>query len=185
MDLDFLRFTPVPLRARRDGWPPALQRRFILNLARGMSAREAAQRVGRSRQSAYALLGRPGAEGFGRAWDAAIAFAQEARAAPRVPQTGLPGGLGEIWVPRTYRGRLIGYVVREDLSGAMAKLAALDRMAERLDRLDSDAPDFEELVDLIAAGLGAEIDNMDRIRRANGSRSSISGRPFDSPRPTR
>lgn len=185
MDLDFLRFAPVPLRARRDGWPPVLQRRFILNLARGMSAREAARSVGRSRQSAYALFGRPGAEGFARAWDMAIEFARQARAAPAVPRSGLPGGLNEVWVPRTYRGRLIGYVVREDLSGAMAKLAALDRMADRLGPPDPDAPDFEELVALIAAGRGAEIDNMDRIRRANASSASISGRPFDSPRPTR
>lgn len=173
-NLDFLRFAPVPLRARRDGWPPLLQRRFILNLARGMSASEAAQRVGRSRQSAYALRGRSGAQSFTRAWDAATAFAQAARAAPRSPHTGLPGGLDEIWVPRTYRGRLIGYVVREDVAGARAKLAALDRMAERLGTPDFNAPDFEELVDLIAAGRGAEIDNMDRIRRASVSTSSIS-----------
>ena len=176
MDLDFLRFPPVPIRARRDGWPPVLQRRFVLNLARGMSAREAAQRVGRSRQSAYALRDRPGAEAFSRAWDLAVEFAREARATPSVPRTGLPGGPGEIWVPRTYRGRLVGYVVREDISGAMQKLAALDRMADRLGPPDPDAPDFEELVALIAAGRGAEIDNMDRIRRAKRSTSSISGR---------
>ena len=152
MDLDFLRFAPVQTRARRDGWPPALQGRFILNLARGMSAREAAQRVGRSRQSAYALRDRSGAESFSRAWDLAVEFAREARAAPRVPRTGLPGGLNEIWVPRTYRGRLVGYVVREDISGAMQKLAALDRVAGRLEAPGQDVPDFEELVALIAAG---------------------------------
>jgi hypothetical protein len=176
MDLAFLRFSPVALRARRDGWPPVLQRRFILNLARGMSASEAARSVGRSRQSAYGLRDRPDAEGFSRAWDQAVEFARQARAAPRVPNTGLPGGLSEIWVPRTWRGRLVGYVVREDISGAMQKLAALDRMAERLGPPDPDAPDFEEMVALIAAGRGAEIDNMDRIRRAKRSTSSISGR---------
>lgn len=185
MDLDFLRFTPVPLRARRDGWPPVLQRRFVLNLARGMSAREAAKRVGRSRASAYALRDRPGGEGFGRAWDAAVEFARQARAAPAVPQTGLTAGIDSIWVPRTYRGRLVGYVVREDLRGAMRKLSELDRIAERLGPVDPDAPDFEDIVALIAAGRGAEIDKMDRNCRATRSSSSISGGPFDSPRRTR
>jgi hypothetical protein len=131
------------------------------------------------------LLGRPGAESFARAWDAAIAFAREARAAPKAPRTGLPGGLDEIWVPRTYRGRLIGYVVREDISGAMAKLAALDRIAERIGAYGSDAVDFEEMVALIAAGRGAEIDKIDRISRANASTPSISGVPFQNPHPNR
>jgi hypothetical protein len=174
-DLDFLRFTPVPLRARRDGWPPVLQRRFILNLARGMGASEAARAVGRSRQSVYGLRDRPGADAFVRAWDRAIEFARATRAAPRAPRSGLPGGLDEIWVPRTYRGRLVGYVVREDVSGAMQRLAALDRVVDRLGPVDPDAPDFEDILDLIASGQGAEIDNMDRIRRAKASTSSISG----------
>lgn len=174
MDLDFLRFTPVPVRARRDGWAAGLQRRFILNLARGMSAREAAERIGRSRQSAYALRDRPGAESFSRAWDLAVDFAREARAAPRAPQSGLCAGIDTIWVPRTYRGRLVGYVVREDVSGAMQKLAALDRAADRLASSDLSPMDLEDMIDLIAAGRGAEIDNMDKIRRANASTSSSS-----------
>jgi hypothetical protein len=181
--LDFLRFTPVPLRARRDGWPPVLQRRFILNLARGMGASEAARSVGRSRQSVYALRDRPGAEAFARAWDRAIEFARAARAAPRAPRSGLPGGLDEIWVPRTYRGRLVGYVVREDVSGAFQRLATLDRVVERLGPVDPDAPDFEDIIDLIASGRGSEIDNMDKTRRATRSTSSISGEPFDSSNP--
>jgi hypothetical protein len=176
MDLGFLCFAPVPVRVRRDGWPPVLQRRFILNLARGMSARQAARAVGRSRQSAYALLDRAGSEGFARAWDGAIEFARQVRAAPCPPRGALPAGLDEIWVPRTYRGRLVGYVVRADVAGAMQKLAALDRIADRLGPPSPDAPDFEEIVALIADGRGAELDNMDRISRANRSTSSISGR---------
>jgi hypothetical protein len=35
-------------------------------------------------------------------------------------------------VPRFYRGRLIGFVQREDLRGAMARLRRLDRLADRL-----------------------------------------------------
>ena len=51
----FLRFRPVPVRARHDGWTPAIQRRFILLLGRGSPPAEAARRAGRSRQTAYAL----------------------------------------------------------------------------------------------------------------------------------
>jgi hypothetical protein len=64
---NFLRFQPVPLRARSDGWTPALQTQFILLLATGAGAHEAARRLGRSRQTAYALRRKPGAESFAAA----------------------------------------------------------------------------------------------------------------------
>ena len=56
----FLRFAPVPGRSRRDGWSADLQFRFVLDLARGAGVEEAARRLGRSRQSAYALRRRAG-----------------------------------------------------------------------------------------------------------------------------
>jgi hypothetical protein len=148
MDLSFLRFTPVPVRARHDGWTPVLQRRFILNLARGMGVAQAARALGRSRQTAYDLRGKPGGEGFARAWDAALEFARHMAAMPRSPSSGI-GGIEEIWVPRYYRGRLVGFVVREDLRGAMRRLGQLDRIVERLGPPDPTAPDFETLLDMI------------------------------------
>jgi len=42
-------------------------------------------------------------------------------------------------VPRFYRGRLIGFVQRDDVTGLMARLSGLDRMADRLDAR-GDAP---------------------------------------------
>lgn len=134
---DFLRFATVPVRPRHDGWSPALQLRFILDLARGAGVDEAARRLGRSRQSAYKLREQAGAEGFAAAWDAAVAFAREARGAAWAAGRASPSGVGTLLVPRHYRGRLIGYVLREDLSGAMARLGRLDRLAERL---EADAP---------------------------------------------
>jgi hypothetical protein len=128
----FLRFAPVPGRSRRDGWTPDLQLRFVVHLARGAGVDEAARRLGRSRQSAYALRARPGAEGFAAAWDAAVAFAGAARGAAWM--RGAPqAGVETVLVPRTYRGRLIGFVQREDHSGMIAKLRRLDRMADRLE----------------------------------------------------
>jgi hypothetical protein len=76
---DFLRFDPVPLKARHDGWTPELQLRFIVALARGARPGEAAAIVGMSRQGAYELRRRPGGESFAAAWDAALRFARQVR----------------------------------------------------------------------------------------------------------
>ena len=72
-DEDLLAFTPVPLdRRRSDGWTAAQQERFILALHVMGSVGQAAKAVGMSRQSAYNLRERAGAESFAKSWDAAI-----------------------------------------------------------------------------------------------------------------
>jgi len=83
--LCILAFTPVPARARCDGWSCAVQRGFVEGLAAGMTPGAAARSVGMGRQGAYALRRRPGAESFAAAWDAAAAFAARQRAARRTP----------------------------------------------------------------------------------------------------
>jgi hypothetical protein len=135
---EFLRFAPVPVKARRDGWTPALQMRFVLALARGVPAAEAARGLGRSRQTAYALRRRAGAEGFTAAWDAAVAFAARMRGAAFAAGRAAPGGIGTLLVPRFYRGRLVGYVQRDDVRGAMALLGRLDRLADRVEARGTD-----------------------------------------------
>jgi len=93
-----LAFLPVPLRRRNDGWSPELQLRFVEMLAAGATPGEAARRLGKNRQNAYALRGRPGAESFAAAWDAAVAWARCSRIgtepAPRIPTKAVerPGG---------------------------------------------------------------------------------------------
>jgi hypothetical protein len=81
--MHLLQFTPVPTRARHDGWSVADQREFIRRLARGHSVVEAAKSVQHSRQSAYGLRERRGAEEFARAWDAAQALGRAAWQARR------------------------------------------------------------------------------------------------------
>lgn len=132
---DFLRFDPAPVRVRNDGWTPALQRRFILPLSQGAGPSEAARRLGRSKQSAYALRVKPDARGFAAAWDGAVAFAASAREATRAeaPILGL-AGLETLLTPRFYRGRLVGFVRREDHAGALRVLKQLDKVAERVER---------------------------------------------------
>jgi hypothetical protein len=72
-DEGLLAFTPVPLdRRRSNGWTAAQQARFILALHVMGSVGQAAKAVGMSRQSAYNLRERAGAESFAKSWDAAI-----------------------------------------------------------------------------------------------------------------
>lgn len=130
----FLTFTPVPVRARRDGWSPILQQRFVLALARGMGVEEAARRLGRSRQTAYALRAREGAGSFAAAWDAAVEFARQARGGgvSRVGTELL--GVQSVLVPRYYRGRLVGYVQKPELRGVVAALEHMDRLERRIEK---------------------------------------------------
>ena len=72
-DEDLLAFTAVPLdRKRSNGWTAAQQERFILALHVMGSVGQAAKAVGMSRQSAYNLREREGAESFAKSWDAAL-----------------------------------------------------------------------------------------------------------------
>jgi hypothetical protein len=74
-DEEQLAFTAVPLdRRRNNGWTPAQQERFIIALEAMGSVGQAVKAVGMSRQSAYALRERPGAEGFAKSWDLALEF---------------------------------------------------------------------------------------------------------------
>ena len=52
-------FTPIPLKARHDGWTGARQIRFIEVLAATKSISKACSAVGMSRASAYKLRDRP------------------------------------------------------------------------------------------------------------------------------
>ena len=156
----FLRFSPVPVRARHDGWSPALQRRFILLLATGCPAGEAARRLGRGRQAAYALRRLPGGEGFAAAWDSALAFAHEARTATHGVPT-LDEGFDRIWVPRFYRGRLVGFVERDDHNSALRTLARLDRLAETIDHEPAAGFDLDAYLESL--GAPAEADKADKM----------------------
>jgi hypothetical protein len=128
----FLYFTPVPVKPRHDGWSHAVQLRFVLAIARGAGVDEAARSVGRARVGAYRLRRRAGAESFAAAWDSAAAFAQDARYAAHARRTA-GSSIETLLVPRYYRGRLIGYAERENVSGAMGRVAVLDRLAARIE----------------------------------------------------
>ncbi len=88
MQRRLIRFTPVPTKARHDGWTAARQFRFIDILAATRSITRACRAVGMSTVTAYALRKRPGAESFAKAWDAAVALAPDLTRArsPRAAQ---------------------------------------------------------------------------------------------------
>lgn len=67
-----LEFTPVPRRYRHDGWTPERQRAFIAALADTGCVDRAARMVNMAQANCYALRRAPGAEGFARAWAAAL-----------------------------------------------------------------------------------------------------------------
>ena len=120
-----------------------------------MGPAEAARSLGRSRQSAYALRSRPGADAFAAAWDAALDFSWQARTTARSKPFG-EIGVDTLLVPRFYRGRLVGFVQREDVGTALRKLSLLDRIAERLGPPDPDEADFATLLERLETGFGAD-----------------------------
>lgn len=67
-------FTPVPRKYRYDGWTPERQKAFIEALADTGSVKAACHRINMSQVGAYYLRRQPGAEGFRKAWDAALDF---------------------------------------------------------------------------------------------------------------
>jgi hypothetical protein len=99
-------FDPVPCRARRDGWTPDRQRAFIAALDGGLRPGAAARSVGMSKQTAYALRRRPGAESFAAAWDEAVGRARRRRCKGISERT--RAAIDGIAVPVRYRGRIVG-----------------------------------------------------------------------------
>ena len=125
-------FVPVPTRARRDGWSAARQAGFVGALAETGSVAAAAARVGMSRESAWRLRSREGAESFAEAWDVARALG-EGRAPPIPPKRKITPGE---WRRRAFggvlrvvmrRGHHAGTEQRPDNSAILRWLAVLDR----------------------------------------------------------
>jgi hypothetical protein len=68
-------FDPAPTRKRHAGWTAERQRKFIEHLALTGQVGEACAIAGVASSSAYRLRNKAGADGFARAWDAALVLA--------------------------------------------------------------------------------------------------------------
>lgn len=123
-------FVPVPVRARRDGWTALRQAEFIGWLAQTGCVREAAARVGCSRETAYRLRRRAGAESFAHAWDAVLAIrgGNEIPARKVTPEELWRQAMDGAFILRMRRGRFAG-VLRRPSSSALLRLLSGYRRA--------------------------------------------------------
>ncbi|MEP6344717.1 MAG: hypothetical protein ABJ082_02760 [Parasphingorhabdus sp.] len=120
-------FTPVPLRARVDGWSPVRQAEFIGLLAQTRCVKKAAALVGMSRDSAYRLRRKPGAEEFVAAWDMimGVPVGQRRKVTLETLFQRIQQGS---YRPVLRGGRYVGTVRKADNSALLTLLGRLDRM---------------------------------------------------------
>lgn len=121
-------FIPVRARARRDGWTPERQQRFLAALYACGIVATAASAVGMTVQSAYRLRRRPGGESFAAAWDKLLRKARS-----RAFDQAMAKALGQSFVPRTYRGLFTGLTTENNDAMVLAALRA-SGAAERIAR---------------------------------------------------
>lgn len=97
-------FTPVPRKYRHDGWTPERQRAFIEALADTGCVTRAAGMVNMAQSNCYYLRRQPGAEGFRRAWSAALDFGQD-----RLKDIAFERAIEGELIPYFQNGKLVGF----------------------------------------------------------------------------
>jgi len=128
-------FVPVPLRTRHDGWTPVRQGEFVGWLAQTGSVAQATAWVGCSRESAYALRRRAGAEGFATAWAVAASGGRLNPSVPKLTPEALAAAAGEGMVRVLMRrGRYVGTRIMPQVSALLRVLAQFDRSCAAIDR---------------------------------------------------
>jgi len=128
-------FTPVPVHARRDGWTPERQARFLGWLAQTGCVAKAAAKLGTARETAYRLRRRAGAGSFAHAWDAILTIRSGGETPPRKVT------LDERWVlameggfvVRMRRGRFVRTWRKPSTFALLSLLASYDRALRRWD----------------------------------------------------
>jgi len=120
------------------------QAAFLAALALTGSVRDAARRVGMSRETAYRLRARPGGESFADAWDA---LTRRGNGRPRkvTPQGLRARALEPLLKPLIYRGRHVATMEKADNSALLGYLAQLARSERARLRRDSGAARFAPL----------------------------------------
>ncbi len=121
-------FTPVPLRPRADGWTPVRQAEFLGYLAETRCISKAAEHVGMSRDSAYQLRRKPGAEEFVAAWDMILGVPTSQQ--PKITLESLFQRIEQgRYRPLLRDGRYVATIKKPDNSALLSALARLDRLA--------------------------------------------------------
>lgn len=119
-------FTPVALRRRADGWTAERQSAFIAALRSRPCIDAAARAVGMSRESAYRLRRRAGAESFAAAWDAAFAAVPRGMTSPSLLWHRACYGSAR---PAVRDGTPVEDDVRLDNRTLLTRLRRLDRLS--------------------------------------------------------
>ena len=137
-------FTPVPLRARHDGWTPEKQIAFIEALAETACVEEACRRVGMTDTSAYRLRRRPIGALFREAWDAALDYGLH-----RLEQAALSRALNGVPRPVFHKGEQVGEWRHYDerLTMFLLRTRRPARFGKWMDRLLTPAPPIQEDAD--------------------------------------
>ena len=117
-------FLPVPLRPRADGWTPLRQAQFLVALARTRSVKKAAFAAGMTRESAYRLRGKHGAESFAAAWDAVLGVATKRKV---TAEERMRRAFDELIKPLVRGDECVGLARKADNSALLSLLAQLDR----------------------------------------------------------
>lgn len=115
------RFRPAARRARHDGWTPERQRHFIEVLAETGCVTQAAEEVGMSRRSAYALRKTAAAHAFRFAWDIALDHANQVMA-----DNATSRAVNGTTVTKLFQGEIVHQEVRFDETFVMRMLASRD-----------------------------------------------------------
>ncbi|WP_108810797.1 hypothetical protein [Sphingorhabdus sp. Alg231-15] len=139
-------FTPAELRVRLDGWTPVRQAEFIGYLAETRCVQQAAARVGMSRESAYRLRSKPGAEEFVAAWDFILQGpASSDGAGKQKAKVTLEKLFQRIRVgryrPMLHAGRYVGTLQQPYIQALLAAISRLDMVASPEDHWDDFAAD--------------------------------------------
>lgn len=100
---DPLAFTPVPRRARHDGWTAERQRGFIRALAETGSVKAAARRIGKTTEGAYQMRLHPDADSFRAAWEAALASGVQ-----RLTDIAMERAVEGVPIPVFHKGEQVG-----------------------------------------------------------------------------
>ena len=162
-------FTPVPVRARHDGWTPAKQIAFINAFAASGCIAEACRHVGMSKQSAYDLYNRRDAGSLRQAWDSA-----RTQAANRLADAVVGRALNGVATPIFFQGEQIGQRIRYDDRLAMWLLSHLApdrfgawRNSHAFHRKDPDgaAKTLIHMLQCLAEDLVADRAGEPRVRR--------------------
>jgi hypothetical protein len=119
-------FLPASVRHRSDGWTPPRQARFLGMLAPPGSVAAAARAVGLTRQTAYRLRQRPGAESFARAWDRALGRVT-APSRKVTPAEVLRRATEDLLWPVVHRGHFKHVAVKHDTKALLRLLDGIAR----------------------------------------------------------